>query len=80
MTTPPIFSGSPIATTMSEMASPAQHGLLSRISRYDGVDVTGECLALLGCKPEDLSRDAARAFISYLKSDSFQSAVKREVA
>jgi hypothetical protein len=64
----PQFSGEPVARTIAELVTPKQLVAIRAIANAQKVNAESECVALLGCKPEELSRRAASAFIDHLKS------------
>jgi hypothetical protein len=66
----PNFPREPMAKTMAELVTPRQLVAIRAISNSQKIDAEAECKELMQCKPEELSRKAASAFIDYLKSKS----------
>lgn len=62
----PVFAGDPIASSISEMVTPKQLGMIRAVAREAGVDAEIECEDLLKCKVAELSRRAASALIDHL--------------
>jgi hypothetical protein len=62
------FSGEPVAKTIAELVTPKQLVAIRAIANAQKLNAEAECVAMLGCKPEELSRRAASAFIDHLKS------------
>ncbi|MBI3651498.1 MAG: SWIM zinc finger family protein [Acidobacteria bacterium] len=77
--TQPSFPREPMAKTMAELVTPRQLVAIRAISNSQKIDAEAECKELLQCKPEELSRKAASAFIDYLKSKDTESAELRHV-
>lgn len=64
---PAKFSGDPVAKTISEMVTTKQLGMIRAVAREAGVDADEECVSLLNCKTNELSRRAASALIDHLR-------------
>ncbi len=64
----PAFPRDAIAKTMADLVTPKQLVAIRAISNVKGVNAEAECLAVLECRPEELSRRAASAFIDHLKA------------
>jgi hypothetical protein len=62
------FPREPIAKTMADLVTPKQLVAIRAIANAQRVNAEAECLEVLKCRPEELSRRAASAFIDYLKS------------
>ncbi|MFP5265085.1 MAG: Rad52/Rad22 family DNA repair protein [Blastocatellia bacterium] len=62
------FPSDPIAKTMADLVTPKQLVAIRAIANAQGVNAEAECLEVLKCRPEELSRRAASAFIDHLKS------------
>ena len=62
------FPRDPIAKTMADLVTPKQLVAIRAISNAQKVNAEAECLEVLNCRPEELSRRAASAFIDHLKS------------
>jgi hypothetical protein len=62
------FPREPIAKTMADLVTPKQLVAIRAIANSQSVNAESECLEVLKCRPEELSRRAASAFIDYLKS------------
>jgi hypothetical protein len=56
------------AKTMGDLVTPRQLVAIRAIANSVGVNAELECLEVLKCRPEELSRRAASAFIDLLKS------------
>ena len=61
------FPRDPVAKTMADLVTPKQLVAIRAIANSQGVNAETECLEALKCKPEELSRRAASAFIDHLK-------------
>ncbi|HEY7914165.1 MAG TPA: Rad52/Rad22 family DNA repair protein [Blastocatellia bacterium] len=64
------FPREPIAKTMADLVTPKQLVAIRAIASAQAIDAEADCLEMLKCRPEELSRRAASAFIDYLKSKS----------
>jgi hypothetical protein len=62
------FPRDPVAKTMADLVTPKQLVAIRAIANSQGVNAEAECLEALKCRPEELSRRAASAFIDHLKS------------
>jgi hypothetical protein len=62
------FPREPIAKTMADLVTPKQLVAIRAIANSQGLNAESECLEVIKCRPEELSRRAASAFIDYLKS------------
>lgn len=62
------FPPDPMAKGTGDLVTPKQLGMMRALAREAGVNAEQECLSLLGCKPEDLSKRAASSLIDYLKA------------
>lgn len=62
------FPRDPVAKTMADLVTPKQLVAIRAIANAQGVNAEAECLEVLKCRPEELSRRAASAFIDHLKS------------
>jgi hypothetical protein len=62
------FPQDPVAKGTSDLVTPKQLGMIRALAREAGVNAEKECLSLLGCKPQDLSKRAASSLIDYLKA------------
>ncbi|HXG94396.1 MAG TPA: Rad52/Rad22 family DNA repair protein [Blastocatellia bacterium] len=62
------FPRDPVAKTMADLVTPKQLVAIRAIANANGVNAEKECVEVLKCRPEELSRRAASAFIDYLKS------------
>lgn len=58
----------PVAKTMDQLVTPKQLIAIRAISNSLNINSEAECLEQLRCKPEELSRIAASAFIDHLKA------------
>jgi hypothetical protein len=75
----PNFPREPMAKTMAELVTPRQLVAIRAISNSQKIDAEAQCNELMQCKPEELSRKAASAFIDYLKSKSSEEGELRQV-
>ena len=73
------FPRDPVAKGTGDLVTPKQLGMINRTAREMGVNAEKECLSLLGCKPQDLSKRAASSLIDYLKAypESAKEAARR---
>jgi hypothetical protein len=55
---------------MADLVTPKQLVAIRAIASAQAIDAEAGCLEMLKCRPEELSRRAASAFIDYLKSKS----------
>jgi hypothetical protein len=62
------FPYDPVAKCMADLVTPKQLVAIRAIAKVQGVNAQSECMRLLNCKPEELSRRAASAFIEHLKA------------
>jgi hypothetical protein len=62
------FPDDPVAKTMADLVTPKQLVAIRAIANAQAVNAEAECLEILKCRPEELSRRAASAFIDHLKS------------
>lgn len=62
------FPREPIAKTMADLVTPKQLVAIRAIANAQRVNAEAECLEVLKCRPEELSRRAASAFIDHLKT------------
>jgi hypothetical protein len=74
----PNFPREPMAKTMAELVTPRQLVAIRAISNSQKIDAEAECGDLMQCKPEELSRKAASAFIDYLKTKSAEDGELRQ--
>jgi len=71
------FPSEPIAKTMADLVTPKQLVAIRAIANAQRINAEAECQAMLNCRPEELSRRAASAFIDHLKSKSDETAEVR---
>lgn len=62
----PQFPSDPIAKTISDMVTTKQLGMIRAICRENNVDPEEECMAVMKCKVNELSRRAASSLIDHL--------------
>jgi hypothetical protein len=62
------FPRDPVAKTMADLVTPKQLVAIRAIANAHGVNAETQCVELLKCRPEELSRKAASVFIDYLKT------------
>jgi hypothetical protein len=75
----PNFPREPMAKTMAELVTPRQLVAIRAISNSQKIDAEAQCKELMQCKPEELSRKAASAFIDYLKAKAPEEVMKEAV-
>jgi hypothetical protein len=73
------FKGDPTAPSPATLVTPKQLGMIRALAKEARVDYEAECVAQLDCKPEDLSKRAASAFIDYLQVIKDEGAEFRKV-
>jgi len=64
----PNFPSDPIAKTMADLVTPKQLVAIRAIANANRLNAERECMEVVKCRPEELSRRAASAFIDYLKN------------
>jgi hypothetical protein len=64
----PQFPRDPLAKSMADLVTPKQLGMIRALAREAAVDADDECLNVLRCKTEELSKKAASSFIDHLKN------------
>jgi hypothetical protein len=57
----------PHARSLADLVTSRQLGIISVLGKKAGLDIDWECDRVLGCKPLDLSKGAASAFIDHLE-------------
>jgi hypothetical protein len=62
----PQFPSDPIAKTISDMVTTKQLGMIRAICRENNLDPEEECMAVMKCKVNELSRRAASSLIDHL--------------
>ena len=62
----PEFPSDPIAKTISDMVTTKQLGMIRAICRENNLDPEEECMAVMKCKVNELSRRAASSLIDHL--------------
>jgi hypothetical protein len=67
----------PTAKTMADLVTPKQLVAIRAISHAQRVNAETECMEVMGCKPEELSRRAASAFIDHLKSKNAETEIRQ---
>lgn len=66
----PQFPSDPIAKTISDMVTTKQLGMIRAISRENNLDPEQECMDVMHCKVNELSRRAASSLIDHLMAIS----------
>lgn len=61
-------SVSPMATTLGDLVTTKQLGMIRALGRETGVDIENECSAVMGCGVTELSKRAASEFIDRLNT------------
>ncbi|HVF92175.1 MAG TPA: Rad52/Rad22 family DNA repair protein [Blastocatellia bacterium] len=64
----PSFPSDPVAKTMADLVTPKQLVAIRAIANANRLNAEKECMEVVKCRPEELSRRAASAFIDYLKN------------
>lgn len=62
----PQFPSDPIAKTLSDMVTTKQLGMIRAICRENNLDPEEECMSVMKCKVNELSRRAASSLIDHL--------------
>ena len=62
----PQFPSDPVAKSLSEMVTTKQLGMIRAICRENNLDPEEECMAVMKCKVNELSRRAASSLIDHL--------------
>ena len=62
------FPSDPVAKTMADLVTPKQLVAIRAIANANRLNAERECMEVVKCRPEELSRRAASAFIDYLKN------------
>jgi len=70
------FSGNPVARLTKALRTPRQLTAIRALANRRRIDEDAECFALMKCQVIDLTIWAASAFIDWLQSEHFTSAVK----
>jgi hypothetical protein len=68
------FPRDPLAKSMADLVTPKQLGMIRALAREAGVDADEECMNVLSCKTEELSKRAASSFIDHLKNGQQEAA------
>jgi hypothetical protein len=74
------FPRDPLAKSMADLVTPKQLGMIRGLSNEIGVDADEECMQVLQCKTEELSKRAASSFIDHLKNASCEAGVMRRAS
>lgn len=61
------FPANPVATSLMDLVTAKQLGMIRAISREIGIEPDEECQTVLSCKTDELSKKAASAFIQHLQ-------------
>ncbi|MBX7169791.1 MAG: SWIM zinc finger family protein [Pyrinomonadaceae bacterium] len=61
------FPANPVATSLMDLVTAKQLGMIRAIARETGIDPDEECQTVLSCKTDELSKKAASAFIQHLQ-------------
>jgi hypothetical protein len=61
------FPANPVATSLMDLVTAKQLGMIRAISREMGIEADEECQTVLSCKTDELSKKAASAFIQHLQ-------------
>lgn len=67
----------PVATTLGDMVSGKQLGMIRAIARENGIDAEFECKAKFNCEVSELSKRAASDLIGHLQSMHGEAAAMR---
>lgn len=62
------FPRDPLAKSMADLVTPKQLGMIRALAREANIEVDEECQNVLRCRPDELSKKAASAFIDHLKN------------
>lgn len=61
------FPGNPIARSLSDLVTAKQLGMIRAISREIGIDADEECVSVMNCRTDELSKRAASSLIQHLQ-------------
>ncbi|MEK7724199.1 MAG: Rad52/Rad22 family DNA repair protein [Acidobacteriota bacterium] len=61
------FPANPVATSLMDLVTAKQLGMIRAIAREMGIEADEECQTVLSCKTDELSKKAASAFIQHLQ-------------
>ncbi len=61
------FPAHPVATSLLDLVTAKQLGMIRAISREIGIEADDECQTILSCKTDELSKKAASLFIQHLQ-------------
>ncbi len=61
------FPANPVATSLMDLVTAKQLGMIRAISREIGIEADEECQTVLSCKTDELSKKAGSAFIQHLQ-------------
>jgi hypothetical protein len=61
------FPANPVATSLMDLVTAKQLGMIRAIGREIGIDPDEECQTVLSCKTDELSKKAASSFIQHLQ-------------
>jgi hypothetical protein len=61
------FPANPVATSLMDLVTAKQLGMIRAIAREMGIEPDEECQTVLSCKTDELSKKAASAFIQHLQ-------------
>ena len=61
------FPANPVATSLMDLVTAKQLGMIRAIAREIGIESDEECQTVLSCKTDELSKKAASAFIQHLQ-------------
>jgi hypothetical protein len=66
----PEFPTNPVATSLMDLVTAKQLGMIRALARENALDPEDECTRHLSCKTDELSKKAASYFIHYLRNDA----------
>ena len=58
----------PVSRSIGDLITTKQIGMIRALARERMVDADAECMSMLGCRINELSRKAASAFIDHLQA------------
>lgn len=76
----PAFPADPVATTLADMVTTKQLGMIRAVAREAAIDADKECLEMLNCRVSELSRRAASSLIDHLRALKPQELPLRKVS
>jgi hypothetical protein len=73
------FPLDPLAKTLGDLIEPGQLIAIREIEKSQGINAQAECMRILQSRPEELSRQAASAFIEHLRGSEEAQEILRKM-